>query len=154
MNIVMSIKPEWANKIYSGEKTIEFRKTEPKFHDYSFPFMAKNNDVAFIYETKPVGFVTGLCRITIAGYIDFSRPLSDFQYELIKCGCCSEEFLRNYSNGKKLVALRIHSLERMAPTEIKYFTPKERPPQSWCYTNAYICYGTFNYDHRIKGPDD
>lgn len=27
MNIVMSIKPEWAKKIYSGEKTVEWRKT-------------------------------------------------------------------------------------------------------------------------------
>ena len=46
MDIILAIKPEWAAKIYSGEKIIEWRKTKPKnFRDY-------NNVI--LYETTPV----------------------------------------------------------------------------------------------------
>lgn len=33
MNIILSIHPKWAEKIYTGEKTVEWRKTEPKKAD-------------------------------------------------------------------------------------------------------------------------
>lgn len=41
--ILMSIKPKWCEKIFSGEKTIEVRKTTPKLET---PFKA------YIYQTK------------------------------------------------------------------------------------------------------
>ena len=39
MNVVMSIKPEWAKKIYNGEKFVEWRKIKLKnFFIYNHPF--------------------------------------------------------------------------------------------------------------------
>ena len=43
MSVLISIKPEWCEKIVSGKKTIEVRKTAPK----EVPFKA------YIYATKP-----------------------------------------------------------------------------------------------------
>lgn len=42
-NILISIRPNWCEKIASGEKTIEVRKSAPK----EVPFKA------YIYATKP-----------------------------------------------------------------------------------------------------
>lgn len=41
--ILMSVRPEWCKKIFSGEKTIEVRKTRPKIEP---PFRV------FVYQTK------------------------------------------------------------------------------------------------------
>lgn len=42
-SILMSIRPEWARKIFNGEKTIEVRKTAPKLET---PF------TVYVYQTK------------------------------------------------------------------------------------------------------
>lgn len=47
----MSIKPEWAKKIYSGEKIVEWRKIKLK------NFSIENK--IFLYETAPIKKVTG-----------------------------------------------------------------------------------------------
>ena len=50
-DVILSIHPKWAQKIYSGEKTIEWRKTYPKHaHRYCR---------VYLYETAPVKAVTG-----------------------------------------------------------------------------------------------
>ena len=59
--IMLSIHPEWAEKIYSGEKTVEWRKHIP-----SADFI----DKVFLYETAPV------CRVT--GCFDYN-----FYYSLV-----------------------------------------------------------------------
>ena len=41
--ILMSIRPEWCEKIFNGEKTIEVRKTAPKLET---PF------TVYVYQTK------------------------------------------------------------------------------------------------------
>ena len=50
MNIILSIHPKWAQKIHTGEKTVEWRKGSPK---------RINPSKVFIYETAPVCKVTG-----------------------------------------------------------------------------------------------
>lgn len=45
MNIILSIKPKWAELIYSGKKTIEWRKSFPK---------RENIECVYLYETAPV----------------------------------------------------------------------------------------------------
>lgn len=42
--IILSLRPEWCRKVFSGEKTIEIRKTIPR---KGMPFKV------FVYETKP-----------------------------------------------------------------------------------------------------
>lgn len=50
MKVLLSIKPEFANKILSGEKRFEFRKS-----------LFKRNDIktVIIYATMPIGKVVG-----------------------------------------------------------------------------------------------
>lgn len=52
--VLISIRPEWCERIASGEKTVEVRKTRPKLKT---PFKC------YIYCTKPKGkYGFGLCR--------------------------------------------------------------------------------------------
>ena len=44
---LMSIKPKWAKEIYSGKKTVEFRKSSPAV-----------GSLVFLYESTPVRAVT------------------------------------------------------------------------------------------------
>ena len=49
MNVcLMSIKPKWAKELYSGKKTVEFRKNSPPV-----------GSLVFLYESTPVKAVTG-----------------------------------------------------------------------------------------------
>lgn len=59
MNVIMSIKPEYASKIYSGEKWVELRKDNCK--------KLSDCDVVYLYETLPVKRITG--KFTIQGRV-------------------------------------------------------------------------------------
>jgi predicted transcriptional regulator len=47
--IVLAIKTEYAEKIYNGEKTVEFRRRLPK----------EDIEVVYLYESSPVRKITG-----------------------------------------------------------------------------------------------
>jgi len=72
--ILLSIKPEWAEKIYNGEKTIEWRKSRPRID--------RNNRHmrVYVYETAPVKRITGYftlhgtCAVDVDGML--RRPVS------------------------------------------------------------------------------
>ena len=142
MNIVMSIKEKWAEKIYSGEKVIEWRKNAPTNPKFIFSL-----DKVFLYEVEKK-LVTGWIKIChIEGPL-IERYITEF-YETKSCVCLDE--LKKYSNNKKLYAWFIEDAEKFNyPEQIKYYTPSERAPQSWCYTRAYFFNGSFNFDHQIK----
>lgn len=53
--LLISIKPEYADKIFSGNKTIELRK--------SLPQQVNVNDSVLIYVTAPVSKIWGKCKI-------------------------------------------------------------------------------------------
>lgn len=50
MKVLLSIKPEYAQKIFAGEKKYEYRKRIFKRNDV---------DMIVVYVTKPVGKVVG-----------------------------------------------------------------------------------------------
>lgn len=147
----MSIKPEWAKKIYSGEKFVEWRKIKPK------NFSIENK--IFLYETSPIKKVTGYITIfDIYEFdnIEFVKKLEEnlFIPDFIKRGCVPYEDLKKYAAGKRLFAYMINEAIQTAPADIKYFTKSERPPQSMEYTHAFICGQALNFDHRIKSMVD
>lgn len=148
MNILLSIKPEWAKKIYSGEKTIEFRKNFPLKYNLC-------DDYIFLYETKPVCKVTGIIKVD--SYINVQK-IYNSKYknrdkllkDIIKRGCLSIEKLFEYERNLNIWAWNIKEFYITPYEYVNRFSPNEKPPQSWCYTNAFICNNTLNFDHKIK----
>lgn len=123
MDIILAIKPEWAAKIYSGEKIVEWRKNKPKkFRDY---------DYVFLYETAPVKKITGF--LILYGIAKKVKPekLSK-RHALIKLGCVEKKELEKYAGGKTVYAWLIKEAIKIPHEELKTFGVK-KAPQSWVY---------------------
>lgn len=123
--ILMSIKPRYADKIYSGEKLFEYRKRAPKRVD--LPIL--------LYKTAPVKKVTGI--ITDWSAIQAS-PEAIWTYSKTRSGLTSDRFFKYYEGCDQAVAIRIYSV---APFDkgIDLQTLNaglKRPPQSFCYLQS------------------
>lgn len=94
MNIILSIKPKWAELIYSGKKTIEWRK--------SFP-TRENIECVYLYETAPVKKVTGFFLWDGFETLNFSIVsdlLIDPPEGIIDAGCVPLEDLKKYKGDR------------------------------------------------------
>lgn len=135
-NILISIKPEWVKKILSGEKTIEVRKTKPKFAP---PF------TCYIYECGTGKIVAEFVCDKIFKYtttgVKCGEEISDEEME--KGSCLTHEHLQKYeTNGLScgqsfwvvgLFGWHISNLKIYdTPIDLKEHGIK-RPPQSWQY---------------------
>ena len=126
MKILMSIKPQFVEKIRRGEKKFEFRRVLPKHQDV---------DTIIVYASKPVGKVVGEM---IVG--DFLTYPTDEMWERTKgdAGITREEFF-NYFHGKKYAnAIAIKSYQDYEqPIPLDVLLPGKVSPQSYCYLNNY-----------------
>lgn len=125
-----SINKPHTDNIFSGEKTIEWRK---------LPLPIGLN---YVYETKNkggCGKVIG--NMHIVRNIRF-KSVADIPTELIKLGCVDIPFLIAYANGGTIYANVIENAQRFEkPKELSEFSkvgfdkpiPFKRPPQSWAY---------------------
>jgi predicted transcriptional regulator len=148
-SVLISIQPKWVEKIASGEKTIEVRKTRPKierpFKVYIYCTYGKANEN---YMLGKRGKVIGefVCR----GMMDGGSKL------LPKQSCLTLDEILDYAKGKRVYGWRIANLVIYdKPKELSEFwtvkcTNKKggcigceakpsciktitRPLQSWCY---------------------
>ena len=93
-SVLISISPQWVEKIASGEKTIEVRKTKPKIET---PFKC------YIYCTKPSKKYQTICGCMVINTDELYRLPNgkikhDWSGELM---CCNGEYTRdNFLNGK------------------------------------------------------
>lgn len=148
--ILMSIQPKWCEKIASGEKTIEVRKTRPKLET---PFKV------YIYATKAVSTNTryymsniDLCRTAYNGKVigEFvCDRISEYANGEIALShntdetCLTNCELADYIEGSKAYFWHISDLKKYdKPKDLsEFFTPIgkrpsymiERPPQSYMF---------------------
>lgn len=156
-SVLISIQPEWCEKIASGEKTIEVRKTRPKIktpfkvYIYCTQNTPYNPVIPMRYEKEGGNIYTGGKR-----YSEFltGKVIGEFvcdriagEGETIRGNAClTVEEIQDYCNGKVLYLWHISDLKIYdKPKELGEFcTVKEiggyeefkriaRPPQSWCY---------------------
>jgi predicted transcriptional regulator len=138
MEILISIKPEWVKKILSGEKTIEVRKSKPKFAP---PI------TCYIYESGTGKVVAQFICDTIDVYEPVAgSPFSELEE---KCWngerwknidydkmCLSEKEFNDYKRGSWSVYgwhisnIKIYEI----PKSLEDFGVK-RAPQSWQYVS-------------------
>lgn len=135
MNIVLAIHPKWASLIYSGEKTIEWRKSFPKIY---YPRMK-----IFLYETAPVCRVTGY--FTWAGTkrfqnVDWTKA-DAYHKKILDAGCVPAEDLNEYQEPhRRLCAWGVEVARKFEKPEglpLEHFGITTAP-QSWCYTKMEI----------------
>ena len=164
--VMLSIRPKWCEKIASGDKTVEVRKTRPKLDT---PFKC------YIYETQGWWERDGLMEFRLGGRVigeftcDRIFPINVFDngsiqnwlFEHMERSCLTYEKLAGYiGNGETGYGWHISNLRIYdAPRELSEFErPYEcnecdakwasecnacheegkikRAPQNWCYVEA------------------
>jgi len=123
MKALLSIKPEFADKILSGDKRYEFRKV----------LFKRNVDTIVIYATMPVGKIIGEFKVED---ILQDKPASLWDRTKEYSGI-TQDFFNQYFKGKsKAFAIQIKSPSRYRePFDLKKLLLHGVPPQSFCYLN-------------------
>ncbi|WP_216640685.1 ASCH domain-containing protein [Aeromonas sp. CU5] len=118
----MSIKPEYANAIFSGKKAYEFRRKI---------FKRKDVKTIVVYATKPVGKVIG--EFTIENII--SDIPSAIWFKTSQDAGISESYFNSYFTGVDIgYAIKVGALKKyeMGGFKLSELGVK-RPPQSYMY---------------------
>ena len=179
---MLSIRPKWCEKIASGEKTIEVRKTRPKletpFKVYIYCTLGKHltfmqsqtgaNLIACMDVTAaiPVGGAIGNGKVIgeftcdrIDEYDDdtiFSFRHEDYarwnDFDLDRA-CMHPEDFQNYADGKWLYGWRISGLRiYAAPRELSEFQRATDPCDSCHAEYTWKCTGCKKMSGDIKRP--
>jgi predicted transcriptional regulator len=121
MKILLSIKPEYSNKIFSGEKKFEFRKKIPK-HKF---------EIVYVYESQPTKKIVGFFSIKNI----ISGSPEDIWNRCWKTGGIEEEKYFKYCGNKKVIyAFEIDKTVRFeSPVNPLELNPKFIPPQNYVY---------------------
>ncbi len=121
MRVLLSIKPEFAEKILNGTKRYEFRKQN----------FSKNVETVVIYATKPVGKIVGEFKLKA---VLEGTPEQIWQQTEKFSGIHKSFFDVYYRNRKKAYALQTEDVVRYAePLEPKDFMADFVAPQSYRY---------------------
>jgi predicted transcriptional regulator len=121
MKVVLSIKPEFANKIFDGSKKFEFRKA-----------IFKNDKVKsiIVYASSPVQKVIGEFEI---GTI-FNNDLETL-WELTKehSGITKDYFYEYFSQREKGFAIQVKNMKKYKVPKCLKTDFNLHPPQSFAY---------------------
>ena len=90
--VLMSMKPEWWEKILAGEKTLEIRKTHPQNERLEWP-------VTVLVYVSGTGAVQG--QFLCPGEVSY-RTMQDLE----KMSCVPREDLLKYAKGRRLSGRR------------------------------------------------
>lgn len=124
LDILLSIKPEYANRIFDGSKRYEFRKRVPK----------QPIDKVYVYASAPVK--------KVIGYFFVDRIIQKSPGELWKdtkeyAGIDEEAYNKYFANTSVAYAIHVKSFVRYdLPIDPYIENPKFRPPQFFCYING------------------
>ena len=123
MKVMLSIKPEYVERILSGEKTYEFRRRIFKRADV---------DTLIIYATSPQ------CRVVaeakIAGIMQ-STPEDIWRRTSKHGGISRDRFMDYFANRDTAYAIELRQVRRFnRPRSLSDYAPKVRSaPQSFVY---------------------
>ncbi len=125
--IILSIKPEFSDRIFEGTKKIELRKSKPNLEE---------NDLVIIYNTVPDKAIVGICKIR---EVILSTPNDIWNNYSDELGIDKESYFNYFLGRDKAVGLKIESFRKfkskISLSKIKEFLPTFTPPQTFKYYN-------------------
>lgn len=121
MNVLLSIKPQYAEQIFNGTKKYEYRKSI---------FKLKNVQTIIVYASSPIKQVIGEFSIDHIFCADV-----DTVWEVTKqYAGVSHDFYKSYfANKKRAYAIKIGSPQRYAQPRILSDYGLQVAPQSFAY---------------------
>lgn len=124
MRVLLSIKPEYAEKILNGEKCFEYRKS--LFKD---PTVEK----VVIYSTMPVGKVVGEFQIA---RVHSATPREIWKRTEASSGINWRFFFKYFKGRKTAYAIEVKNAVRFEePLDLVNVLGRSVPPQSFAYIN-------------------
>lgn len=120
--VLMSIKPEWWEKILAGEKDLEIRKTAPK-GGAGEPEPWPLTVLVYVSGTGAVQGKFSCCGYVKTNYLPF----------LADGSCVAVEDLKNYAKGRSLCGWIVKNPEKFDPPSPLAEFGLTRPPMSWQY---------------------
>lgn len=146
--VMLSIRPKWCEKISSGEKTIEVRKTRPKlktpFKCYIYCTMPDTKDSHNILELHGADGKIRKANGKVIGEFTCDRiyelaPLNHAPDDVEKQACLTREEIVNYLKGTgygwHISAMKIYD----APCELSEF--RRACPHSWYCESCAMYWG-------------
>jgi predicted transcriptional regulator len=131
--LLISIKPEFADKIFNGKKKIELRKSMPS---------VEKGDWVIVYSTDPVKAVVGICEVK--NVIKTSRTKM-WKTHSKSLGINQKRFWEYYSNNTYAIGIELTKINKLDQkvllSSIKKSLPKFAPPQTFRY---------YTYDEILK----
>jgi predicted transcriptional regulator len=123
--VLLSIKPEFADKILSEEKRYEYRRR---------PFRRANITRMLLYATSPVGRVVGECRVD--GIL--SMPKRDLWHSTrAQSGVTWQRFSEYFGDCACCYAIRVSNPQRYPePLTLREASGLSRAPQSFAYLSS------------------
>ena len=122
MKVLLSIKPKYVQKIFSGQKKFEFRKN----------IFKKNISSVVIYSSSPVKKIVGEFTIKniLEGKIEYI-----WQQTYKFAGITKEEYLSYFNKKNKAFAIEINEIKKYNnPIDpLILFSKNFTPPQSYKY---------------------
>jgi predicted transcriptional regulator len=142
MNVLLSIKPEFSEKILSGEKRYEFRRT--KFSEPS------NVETIYLYATSPVQQIVGSFT---AGEVEEGSPETLWSKYGDHSGIKDQSrFMEYFSGSETGYAIEIEETTCLSPpVDPRSFIENFRPPVSFQYVNGE--YDNLKSQNPIQGSD-
>ncbi|WP_339801553.1 ASCH domain-containing protein [Paenibacillus sp. FSL R5-0744] len=121
MKVLLSIKPEYVEKIFSGEKRYEYRKA----------IFKKNIDTIVVYSTMPEGLIVGEFKIDT---ILYNSPEIIWNETKEYAGVSNSFFKKYFANRLEGYAIKIINPVRYEkPIDPKLEFESFHAPQSFCY---------------------
>ena len=127
MDVLLSIKPRFAEAIMDGRKKYEFRKNK---------FTKTDINCIYMYSTSPIKKIIGFFKIT-----DIIEDSPTALWDRLKdqAGISEDEFFDYFRNKDMGFALEIKDVERFEkPLDPKILFPNFVPPQSFFYIKTAI----------------
>lgn len=141
-NILISIRPEYANQIMDGCKTVELRRR--------FTKEINTKTRLFIYSSGPVGAIVGSVRIDKVTEL----PVKQIWKQFGQAACIEKTDFENYFDGIKFgLALslgKVTALDEVVDKEDMLDRWGIRPPQSYMYLSAEIASAISRDAHEIS----
>lgn len=127
--LLISVKPEFAEKIMNGEKTIELRKSAPKK-------VSKENYI-LIYVTSPVKELWGICKIN---NIIKEDPTEFWKNYGSQTGITETQFSEYYRTNRNAFGIELKDVRNFSKyaielKQLKKAFPNFMPPQTYSYIN-------------------
>ncbi len=140
--LFISIKPEFANKLLSKEKSIELRKIKPN---------VKDGDYIVIYASSPVKCVVGF---GIIKQIIITTPTEMWNEHSSVLGIDKIRYDEYYNNSSKAIGIELELIKPSLPISLENLRELFagfHPPQVYRYvTNEQICKAITSYINELQ----